>query len=899
MAQVPVSAEVLQQLTPVLTNLLSVDNNLRTEAETQLNDHWVTQQPDLLLTGLAQFVAQSNEVQLRSHCSVLLRRLSFKQFTSSANPDARLWDMVQPSTRQSVKDLLLVALANESDQGTRHKVADTIAEVAKSDMGDDGNWETLPKALFECTQSPNAAHRESAFRIFASVPEIIADQHVDTLRGIFLASLTDAQSQEVRLEAMKATAAYIIQAEEPARKSLGTLMPQMLDPLSPVISARDDQTLVDGLVVLIDLADNAPRLFRPVLPNVLTVMVSVAKDKSFEDRTRQTALELLLTISESAAGMCRKTPNFANEIIPVAMEMITDIEDDETWYTTDDLDEDDNEENYVMGESTMDRLARALGGKYVVPTAFEYIPKMFESGDWRQQRAALMTISSIGEGSIKIMKPELGNIIQMIVGTTKNPHPRVRYAACNALGQMATDFSPMLQKNFHEPIITSLLTVMEDNAQPRVQAHAAAAMVNFCEEAHKAITEPYLDAIFEHLLILLKVPKTYVQEQAITTIATVADNAQSKTIKYQGVIMPLLLDILHQATTKEYRLLRCRAIECASLISLAVGKEAFAPYTDSFIQILAQIQQTNTDADDQQTSYLLAAWARMCKMMGEDFLPYLPNIMPPLLQSAQLTPEFTFVDPEDDDIESKYPTEEGWEFVGISGQQIGIKTSVLEEKHTAMEMLVSYARDLGAGFVQYIPSVLDIALPLLKFYFHDGVRHSAAQLLPFLLADAKAAGVPDNDLTELWRKIYEKLQKIMVIEDDITFLDAVYLSFTDCLEVIGTQGLTPQDIEQFVGATNDQLKKFYERLNEREAAKQNGEYDPEDEEALEDEEIAEDEALSSVARGIQGLFKVFRTDILPFFEKLLPHVMQFLNHPNPHARQWAICVFDDLIEFTG
>lgn len=66
-------------------------------------------------------------------------------------------------------------------------------------------------------------------------------------------------------------------------------------------------------------------------------MVTIAKDKSFEDRTRQTALELLLTISEAAPPMIRKLPNFASEIIPVAMEMITDIEDDESWYTTEDV----------------------------------------------------------------------------------------------------------------------------------------------------------------------------------------------------------------------------------------------------------------------------------------------------------------------------------------------------------------------------------------------------------------------------------------------------------------------------------------------------------------------------------------------------------------------------------
>ena len=46
--------------------------------------------------------------------------------------------MVQETTRAGVRDLLLSALGNETDQGTRHKIADTIAEVAKSDLSKNG-----------------------------------------------------------------------------------------------------------------------------------------------------------------------------------------------------------------------------------------------------------------------------------------------------------------------------------------------------------------------------------------------------------------------------------------------------------------------------------------------------------------------------------------------------------------------------------------------------------------------------------------------------------------------------------------------------------------------------------------------------------------------------------------
>lgn len=552
-----------------------------------------------------------------------------------------------------------------------------------------------------------------------------------------------------------------------------------------------------------------------------------------------------------------------------------------------------------MGESTLDRLARTLGGKLVVPVAFQYIPQMLQSTEWQQRRASLMAISSIGEGCVKIMKPELGNIIQMIIPYFKDPHPRVRYAACNAIGQMSTDFAPYLQKNFHQAVITSLLPVMEDSSQPRVQAHAAAAMVNFCEDADKAILDPYLDAIFERLLVLLRTPKTYVQEQAITTIATVADSAKDKFVKYHSVIMPLLLDILRQATDKEYRLLRGRAIECASLIGLAIGKNDFSPYTQNFIGLLAEIQQSVTDPDDVQTTYLLAAWARMCKMMGQEFLPYLPNIMPPLLQSARVTPEFTFVDPEEEDVEAKYPTEEGWEFVGINGQQIGIKTSVLEEKHTAIEMLVSYARDLGAGFLPYVAQVLEIALPLLKFYFHDGVRHASATLLPLLLRDAKEANVAPAELATMWRTIFEKVVKLLATEDDISFLAQLYSTSYQCVEILGENCLQPADLEAFTKSVEEQLKQFLERLTTHENNKRSGEYDGEDEEQVLDEEAVEEDALSELARAIQALFKTHRASFVPYFETLIPLAVQFLNHPSIPARQWGVCVFDDLVEYLG
>ena len=73
--------------------------------------------------------------------------------------------------------------------------------------------------------------------------------------------------------------------------------------------------------------------------------------------------------------------------------------------------------------------------------------------------------------------------------------------------------------------------------------------------------------------------------------------------------------------------------------------------------------------------------------------------------------------------EAKTMTEgEGWEFVNLGEQQsFGIKTAGLEDKSTACQMLVCYARELKEAFADYTEEVAKIMVPLLKFYFHDNI----------------------------------------------------------------------------------------------------------------------------------------------------------------------------------
>jgi len=82
---------------------------------------------------------------------------------------------------------------------------------------------------------------------------------------------------------------------------------------------------------------------------------------------------------------------------------------------------------------------------------------------------------------------------------------------------------------------------------------------------------------------------------------------------------------------------------------LAVGREKFMSDCSEVMQLLLHTQTEWQDLpeDDPQISYMISAWARMCKIMGKDFEQYLPLVMGPVLKAASLKPEVALLDGDD------------------------------------------------------------------------------------------------------------------------------------------------------------------------------------------------------------------------------------------------------------
>uniref|UniRef100_A0A3P9P6W6 Karyopherin (importin) beta 3 n=1 Tax=Poecilia reticulata TaxID=8081 RepID=A0A3P9P6W6_POERE len=441
---------------------------------------------------------------------------------------------------------------------------------------------------------------------------------------------------------------------------------------------------------------------------------------------------------------------------------------------------------------------------------------------------------------------------------------------------MATDFAPTFQKKFHDKVISALLQTMEDQSNPRVQAHAAAALINFTEDCPKSLLIPYLDSLVQHLHVimvaklqeLIQKGTKLVLEQVVTSIASVADTAEEKFVPYYDLFMPSLKHIVENGVQKELRLLRGKTIECISLIGLAVGKDkVYNPFCLCFI------------------SYMISAWARMCKILGKEFQQYLPVVMGPLMKTASIKPEVALLDTQDMENISE---EEGWEFVNLGDQQsFGIKTAGLEEKATACQMLVCYAKELKEGFVEYTEQVVKLMVPLLKV--------AAAESMPLLLECARVRG-PEY-LTQMWHFMCDALIKAIGTEPDSDVLSEIMHSFAKCVELMGDGCLNNEHFEELGGILKGKLEEHFKNQELRQAKRQDEDYDEQVEETLQDEDENDVYILTKVSDILHSVFSSYKEKVLPWFEQLLQLIVQLICPNRPWAdRQWGLCIFDDVIE---
>ena len=713
----------------------------------------------------------------------------------------------------------------------------------------------------------------------------------------------------VRLAALRALVMLVSSLEAAdQRKGFQDLVPEMLQALGAFLGAADEEKAQEALELFVSLAEEDARFVRKYINELALAMLQIAEAQQLEAGTRQLAIQVLLSLSEardSAPGMIRKLDALVGRLVACSVVFLLDIEEDEAWGTAQDEENLDagQGELFDVGMEALDRLATALGGKAVLPVLANVLAPMLGSADWKHRHAALCTLAQSAEGCAKQMRRDPAGAVAPAVRLLQDPHPRVRWAAINAIGQMCTDLGPELQARAHAAVLPGLIGVMDDSGNPRVQAHAAAAVVNFAEDTDPELLAPYMDLLLQKLLTILQHGTRPVQEAALTAMASVADTAQAQFERYYDTVMPFLLHIVSTANDPAYRVLRGRAIECATLVGMAVGRERFRAHAVALTEVMVALQRSGPAADepdDCTPSYLLQGFARLCTVMGEEFVPYLAVVMPPLLAAAAIKPDVRVRDVEDEATQEE--EDDDCQLIVHGDQVLAIRTSVLDEKATACDMLCCYVEQLQEGFLPYLEQTAGIMIPLLKFYLSEEVRCAAASLMPSLVKAGRASvdkGLKDGQwLSSLVAAVWDELLSALHKEPDSEVACTQLVSVAATAEAAGTL-LTPAQMSSLTDELLAQLGKSASRTAKFVDRTRGEEYDEEERELLADEAAAEDDLVDQVQECVASLLRAFGAAYLPFLQRLAPAILPMLQAPSATQRRIAVCIFDDVMEFAS
>ena len=140
---------------------------------------------------------------------------------------------------------------------------------------------------------------------------------------------------------MEAFAAFFRTITRKSQPKFYPLVPDILNILPPLKESSDSDELSSAFLALIELAELSPKMFRGLFNRLLKFSVSVIADKDLSDQVRQNALELMATFADYAPNMCKKDPDFANEMVTQCLSLMTDIgiDDDDAseWNDSDDV----------------------------------------------------------------------------------------------------------------------------------------------------------------------------------------------------------------------------------------------------------------------------------------------------------------------------------------------------------------------------------------------------------------------------------------------------------------------------------------------------------------------------------------------------------------------------------
>eukprot|EP00548_Thalassiothrix_antarctica_P007158 CAMPEP_0194130202 /NCGR_PEP_ID=MMETSP0152-20130528/1294_1 /TAXON_ID=1049557 /ORGANISM="Thalassiothrix antarctica, Strain L6-D1" /LENGTH=1074 /DNA_ID=CAMNT_0038824635 /DNA_START=111 /DNA_END=3335 /DNA_ORIENTATION=+ len=642
-----------------------------------------------------------------------------------------------------LKSELLQVLASETERPVRGGVVGIVAVLAKQESE---GWEGLWQFVAAAAGDTNAEARELAFWLLQETTETIGlhlqDQFTNMRDTLFAKGLQDPETvvQKATVKALGQLMSFL--ANEPdIQIFLGQLQLVLQVAVGRLQQENDEDTIATVLDVLYDLS-YSPSVGPGQLKDMVQFALLCIQNSNIDITIRDSAALVIATLAEAKPKTFGKEDALVVTVLETLFTLIENspesaagalLESNPAWKEEEEDGDDDINDSPTetsMAQGTLDMLACELPKKYIFgPCMTRCMARLSNTQSASSRKAGIAGLGVIAEGCSEPLREHLTDLIPHVLAAAGDADAQVRECACFALGQISEHCQPEIlgYSNQILPIVFSLL----DDATMSVQATSCYVLEMFCERLEPEAVRPLLDPLVRKLAAMLEATtKRAVQEMAVAALAATAVAAEAEFTPYIGGIATLMNKFMGLQEEHLYSL-RGRALECMGHMAIAVGKQTFRPYFTGTMQCACEgLATESTDLHE----FAYAVFANLSKVMGEEFAPVLPELVPHLvkviganeghMEKAEDTENSQFGSLDDSDDEDD---ENG------AGYVLHVRTALLEAKKGAITAIGEMGLHSGSAFVPYLEQVMEVLCEAGRTHWHPIIKCEVAEALPSMI----------------------------------------------------------------------------------------------------------------------------------------------------------------------
>eukprot|EP00927_Polykrikos_kofoidii_P016298 TRINITY_DN1734_c0_g5_i1.p1 TRINITY_DN1734_c0_g5~~TRINITY_DN1734_c0_g5_i1.p1 ORF type:complete len:1126 (+),score=222.59 TRINITY_DN1734_c0_g5_i1:42-3380(+) len=737
----------------LLTSLRSSDNAARDAAERTFTDAQISD-PSRVIASLAGLlnVATCQDEVLRTQAATLLRRA-----TVQVGAKEPAWLKADAAVHVEVKLALFQALETEPCAKVRKILFGCISAVAGHTTVE-APWAQLVPNCFAMAKSSNVVHQDAAFGLLAEMIGSIYTKsimdHREELGNLVTSGLSTPPLQLAALNLVSEMVSFL---DADSFQGLQPVLPLAENALK-ALSGHDLDAFEDALQSLVSCVAEQAGFFKPRFREWVDMMFTFAMARgNLEDGRRSLAFEWVSTAAETKSkAIVKAVPGFPQKALEVAFAFLSEASEDAGWADIDEDEEDDDDEGlHKAGEAKVDFFVKKLGFKQTRAPLLSLLEQYGMSGRWQDKLGAAMAIRAAAEYVED--SAALDAMATLLLRLAQDEHMRVRYAALLAIGQICHDQEAEFHTRWHSRLVPPLTHACGDCID-RVASMAAGALESVVGDLDEVDLAVHARPVLEVLVAKLRSSSHRgVLVAVMEAVGAVAAGLEGDFDAFYDDLMEMLLTFVSkQGTDPSAAKLRGKAFECISLLGFSVGKVRFSPAAH---RAMSAMLATPTVGNDVQTDCIRDAMERTCKIMGPDFAPFLPMLVPGILASIRI--ESTVANGEggeEADDELTIPTDDGI---------LTVKISHIQELLAVVGLLTGFIKETGLAFLEYVKptaaaldGVLRCADPVLNLAssVRDAVFPCWAELVELTTRAVPSQGEVARALTaELVQRFVEKV----------------------------------------------------------------------------------------------------------------------------------------------